>query len=173
MTKDWFAQEYETGRLRTVNFLISKGMARHAAEEIAQAAWVRGWECRGQLRDLQKALAWVNSIALNMGRNDQRHSARLTGETDVVADSPMHQLAVLDVQRKLALCRPGDRTLLRKHYWEECSIAELAEWEHCSKGAMRLRLLRARRSLRRLFEIKNCKTVKRDIPPYRVQTGAA
>jgi DNA-directed RNA polymerase specialized sigma24 family protein len=161
MTKDRFAQEYEAGRLRTVNFLISKGLTKHVAEEIAQAAWVRGWECRGQLRDLHKTLAWINSIALNMGRNDRRYTARMTGETDVAADPPLQLLAVLDVQRKLALCRPRDRNLLKKHYWEECSIAELAEREHCSMGAMRLRLLRARRSLRRLFEAKGTKRVKR------------
>jgi len=155
MTRDSFAQEYAEGRPRTVNFLISKGLTRQNAEEISQAAWVRGWERRGQLRDSHKTLPWVNSIALNMGRNDLRRAARLCRQKDQISDDPcLRVLAVVDVRRKLALCAPHDHMLLRKHYWEQCSIAELAASEHCSGGAMRLRLLRARRDMRRLFESK-------------------
>jgi DNA-directed RNA polymerase specialized sigma24 family protein len=56
----------------TVRFLESRGSARDSAEEIAQAAWVRGWERIEQLRDVAMVFTWVNTIALNIFRSDCR-----------------------------------------------------------------------------------------------------
>lgn len=46
-----YAKAFETGFPATRRFLLSRGAAVEEAEEIAQAAWVRGWEFRDQLRD--------------------------------------------------------------------------------------------------------------------------
>ena len=51
-----------------VVFSVSRGAALEEAEEIAQAAWARGWEYREQLRDPGLVSYWVNSIARNLYR---------------------------------------------------------------------------------------------------------
>ena len=62
-----YATAYEKGFKRTVRFLVSKGLLADLAEEMSQAAWVRGWERLGQLRS-EACLVWINQIALNLYR---------------------------------------------------------------------------------------------------------
>jgi DNA-directed RNA polymerase specialized sigma24 family protein len=45
-----FAAAYRGHFHQTVNYLRGSGSNAERAEEIAQAAWARGWECREQLR---------------------------------------------------------------------------------------------------------------------------
>jgi DNA-directed RNA polymerase specialized sigma24 family protein len=49
------------------------------AEDVAQAAWLQGWQKLHQLRDERMILSWVNAIALNYhrrrGQNDSRYQA--------------------------------------------------------------------------------------------------
>ncbi len=45
-----FAKEYVKGLRQTIRFLLSKGADIDLAEELAQAAWARGWEARKQLK---------------------------------------------------------------------------------------------------------------------------
>ena len=61
-----YATAYEKGFKRTVRFLISKGLLADVAEEMSQAAWVRGWERLGQLRNEASVSVWINQIALNL-----------------------------------------------------------------------------------------------------------
>ncbi|HLN26757.1 MAG TPA: sigma factor, partial [Gemmataceae bacterium] len=61
-----YAEAFENGYGATRRFLLSRGALVEDAEEIAQAAWVRGWEFRGQLRDPSRVSYWVNSIARNL-----------------------------------------------------------------------------------------------------------
>src|SRR5580693_7536506 len=63
-----YAEAFEAGYPATRRFLLSRGAAIEEAEEIAQAAWVRGWEFREQLRDPDLVGYWVNSIARNLFR---------------------------------------------------------------------------------------------------------
>jgi len=46
-----YAVAFENGYGATRRFLLSRGAGFEEADEIAQAAWVRGWEYREQLRD--------------------------------------------------------------------------------------------------------------------------
>jgi DNA-directed RNA polymerase specialized sigma24 family protein len=78
MTATQFGMAYTEGFHRTVCFLSSKGLPDAEAEEIAQAAWTRGWERRHQLRDQAMVFTWVNSIAFNLFRNQFRRNARHT-----------------------------------------------------------------------------------------------
>ena len=46
-----YAEAFQNGFGATRRFLISRGAPLEEAEEIAQAAWARGWEYCEQLRD--------------------------------------------------------------------------------------------------------------------------
>ncbi len=165
MTQERFAEAYNDGHLRTISFLISKGFSRDTAEETAQAAWVRGWERRTQLRDPHKALPWVNSIALNIGRDGARHE-RERCELSQEPTAPRQSFtAHIDAERALARCPQQDRILLEKRYFGECNVDELAQEWQCSNMAMRVRLHRVRSRLRKRLEATPASSS--DLPPRR------
>lgn len=151
MTQQSYGLEYTDGYRRTVNLLLSRGVSEDNAQEAAQAAWARGWERRNQLRDPGKTLAWVNSIAMNYYRG------RLLRETErqslpELSTQPEVNVNAIDVYRMLCRCRALERQLLVRRYllgWEINEIAERYGW---SQTAVRIRLMRARRNLRRFFE---------------------
>src|ERR1700686_3913705 len=68
MQGNTYAEAFQTGFGATRRFLISRGAPLEEAEEIAQAAWARGWEYREQVRDPGLVRYWVNSIARNLYR---------------------------------------------------------------------------------------------------------
>ena len=68
MQGNTYAEAFQNGFGATRRFLISRGAPLDDAEEIAQAAWARGWEYREQLRDPGLVGFWVNSIARNLFR---------------------------------------------------------------------------------------------------------
>src|SRR5262245_60781574 len=68
MTRDQYGQVYQQGLNRTIRFLMSRGVEADTAPDIAQGAWVRGWERLEQLRDDRMLITWVNTIALNQYR---------------------------------------------------------------------------------------------------------
>ena len=151
MTQKEFGSAYTNGCNRTVRFLLSRGLSEDEARETAQAAWVRGWERRGQIRDGDKTLTWVNSIALNLYRSQRRRDHKKE-ELQEFPIPPRVDLIAIDVHRMLSRCRVTDRELLRKRYFYGYEIDELARDQGCSQTAVRVRLMRARRSLRRLLE---------------------
>jgi DNA-directed RNA polymerase specialized sigma24 family protein len=62
MTRDGYGQAYQRGFDRTVGFLVSRGVDRDSANEVAQAVWLRGWERLPQLRNESLVVTWVNTI---------------------------------------------------------------------------------------------------------------
>jgi RNA polymerase sigma-70 factor (ECF subfamily) len=150
VTRDFFGEAYEQGSTRTISFLMSKGFPEDEAREAAQAAWVRGWERRHQIRKPEKALSWVNAIALNLGRNHIRKQSRMQvfEEEPTVTPDPT---AAADVEKLLGECRKKDRHLLTKRYLLGWGIGELATESECTTRAIRVRLHRARKSLRERF----------------------
>ena len=153
MSREEYGRAYETDRRRTVRFLLSRGLPLTEASEAAQAAWARGWERRHQIRDRNSTLSWVNAIALNMYRTRLR-TARQEGEFEDRSVPPEENTAAIDVERLLAGCRPADRELLEKHYLEGYDIQELARQNECPASTVRVRLMRARRSIRERLERK-------------------
>jgi DNA-directed RNA polymerase specialized sigma24 family protein len=87
------AEEYGQclqGYIRTTRLLVSQGMSWDGAQEMAQAAWVRGWERRGQLRETIMVTTWINTIALNMYRSDLRRELLLREVPEVPAPPERH-----------------------------------------------------------------------------------
>jgi RNA polymerase sigma-70 factor, ECF subfamily len=160
MTATQFGMAYTEGFHRTVCFLSSKGLSDAEAEEIAQAAWTRGWERRHQLRDEAMLFTWVNSIAFNLFRNQFRRNARHTELPEIPDGRPFSAPARTDLRSLLARCDRLDRTLLWMQYVEGRTSAEIARWIGMKPATVRIRIMRAKVRLRRF-----CKGKRLALPP--------
>jgi RNA polymerase sigma-70 factor, ECF subfamily len=147
LTEAKFAAAYTRGYPRTVRFLQASGVQRELAEEIAQSAWTRGWECRAQLKNPAALGVWVNSIAKNLLRVDfrRRKAVEELQEDSAVIDASTDSTALAEL---LAHCTKEDRDLLVMHYMEGWSSNELAPALGISAVSVRVRLLRIKQSLR-------------------------
>jgi DNA-directed RNA polymerase specialized sigma24 family protein len=147
ITRKEFSLAYEKGHRQTENFLISKGLNDDQAREKAQAAWARGWERRFQLKDKEKTLSWINTIALNLHRSSIRKVSREepVGE---IPSPPQVNLSSIDLENMLNRCRKSEHQILKLRYFLDYDFSDLAKHYDCSEIAARVRLFRARKSLR-------------------------
>jgi DNA-directed RNA polymerase specialized sigma24 family protein len=156
MTREEYGDIYKTGRERTIRFLLSRGAAPGLAPDIAQSAWLRGWERLSQLRDPRMIVTWINSIALNQYRRVIR-SERLHQELQQsVHGKTSLDLAAIDVARIMRVCRPPDRILLQAQM-NGVTAKEMAREQGLTETAVRIRFLRARRSARKALEARGRK----------------
>jgi DNA-directed RNA polymerase specialized sigma24 family protein len=146
MTREEYGTAYEKGFRLTVRFLVSRGLFADAAEETAQAAWAKGWERLAQLRNEHMLLTWVNSIALNLYRSIRRKPQHQP--LPELSGPPKVNLAAIDVSLILTRCKPVDRVVLQKRYLEGWGIRDIARTHGWTETAVRIRLVRARRSAR-------------------------
>jgi RNA polymerase sigma factor (sigma-70 family) len=147
VTREDFGTAYEQGIARTVRFLVSRGVPQEHAQDIAQTAWLRGWERLYQLRNEKLLSTWINSIALNTYRR-ALYRDRLfqhLGES-VRAESCINE-ASIDLSRIMSGCRPEERALLEAHL-AGLTPEEIAAEDGVSRVAVRVRLWRARRAAR-------------------------
>jgi DNA-directed RNA polymerase specialized sigma24 family protein len=147
MTRDGYGQAYLRGFQLTVRFLLSRGLRRDLASEVAQTAWVRGWERRGQLRNETLVITWVNTIALNVYRSMLRTESLNRELPDLAGRAVAIDLAAIDAARVLNSSGPRDR-LLFEQYMNGFTMAEIARQQNVTETAIRIRLLRARRAAR-------------------------
>jgi DNA-directed RNA polymerase specialized sigma24 family protein len=151
MTREQFGKAYQNGHQNTVRFLLSRGVTRDIAIDVAQSAWVRGWECRHQLRDDSVLVTWVNTIALNQFRKAIRHDQRYAPLADAPYPKPALNWAALDLALILSRCSLKDRALLKAQL-EGLTAKELSERTGASPTAVRLRLYRARSAARTIAQ---------------------
>lgn len=117
------------------------------AEEIAQAAWARGWERLGQLRHAQALCFWINSIAKNLLRSNfrrQQLSAELL-ETSLVTN-PLESEPI-DARRMFEGCSDSEKELLQLYYVEGFTSQELSGTLGLSAVGVRVRLTRLKKTL--------------------------
>jgi RNA polymerase sigma factor (sigma-70 family) len=145
MLRTEYSEAFETGYGATRRFLLSRGAPLEEAEEIAQAAWARGWEFRDQLRDPGLVSYWVNSIARNLFR--ARFRAPIQTEIDDTNAVYTLDLDAIEVGRLLDRCPQQDRELLKQSL-EGYSAEEIARTEGITPTGIRVRLLRIRQMLR-------------------------
>jgi RNA polymerase sigma factor (sigma-70 family) len=150
MTQEEYGSAYNKGYHLTVRFLVSRGLSYDSAQETAQAAWVKGWERLGQLRDSSMVLTWMNSIALNIHRSYLRREPFLQALPELPSP-PKINLAAIDVRRMLKACKHNDRLVLQRHYLEGYKVQEIARAHGWTETAVRIRLLRARRAVGKRF----------------------
>jgi DNA-directed RNA polymerase specialized sigma24 family protein len=149
MTRSDYGRAYEQGFHPTVRFLVSKGVPQDAAEETAQAAWTRGWERIDQLRDHEVVTTWVNTIALNIFRRSTHVDRRKEPLLDRTA-MPDSNVASIELAKLLDFCCPSDRVLLL-HQLHGLTTSEMARAVGVTETAVRIRLMRARRTARRFL----------------------
>ena len=147
LTEKQYEAAYSKGYPRTVRFLLSTGVRCDLAEEIAQAAWARGWECRAQLKSQRAVGVWVNTIAKNLVRVDYRRkkTTEELSENSAVIQPDYAGSAVGEI---LAMCSPVDWELLQQHYLEGWSSNEIAPRLGISPVSVRVRLMRIKQGLR-------------------------
>jgi DNA-directed RNA polymerase specialized sigma24 family protein len=150
MTSSTYGQAYQAGFQRTIRFLISKGVKGDDAQEVAQAAWARGWECLVQLRDDDLVLTWVNTIALNIYRRALQ-SERFLQPLPELCSRLTIDTAAIDVACVLKSCQPRERRLLEMQM-RGVTAKEIAEDNGVTETAIRIRLMRARRAVRTRVE---------------------
>lgn len=150
MTRDQYGLAYQVGFKSTTRYLLSQGARREFALEASQAGWVKGWERRHQLRDENLVQSWVNTIALNAYRRLIRLES-MSERGVVLSSSPAVGLDAIEAERILAGCRPADRFLLEQRM-QGVTTHELADTLGATETAIRIRLLRARRSVRARLE---------------------
>jgi DNA-directed RNA polymerase specialized sigma24 family protein len=91
-------------------------------------------------------LTWMNSIALNIHRSYIRREPLLQTLPEL-STPPRINLAAIDVRRILKCCKTNDRMVLQRHYLEGYKVQEIANSQGWTETAVRIRLLRARRSV--------------------------
>jgi RNA polymerase sigma factor (sigma-70 family) len=146
MTTEEYGTAYKKGYNLTVRFLVSRGLSHDTAQETAQAAWAKGWERLSQLRNANMVLTWMNSIALNIHRSYIRREPLLQTLPEL-STPPRINLAAIDVRTILKCCKTNDRIVLQRHYLEGYKVQEIAQAHGWTETAVRIRLLRARRTV--------------------------
>lgn len=146
LTANDFACAYQVGLRNTSRYLRAVGANSATAEEIAQAAWARGWQYRQQVANPLAIVAWVNTIARNLYWLSLAQQKRLAEVVDRQVDSCL--LRSIEVKQIFRLCSPLETKLLRLFYLEGYSTLEIAHSEGMSASTVRVRLMRLRGSLR-------------------------
>lgn len=145
-------------RQQFLSFLEKRVESRAAAEDILQAAFVRGLESGGTVRDEESAVAWFYRILRNAIIDHYRHRAA----SDRVAGEIVHEFEdqhVPDFDTRNEICRCVMEVLqdLKPEYREaieivdigEKSLADLASQSEISANNAAVRVHRAREALRK------------------------
>jgi RNA polymerase sigma-70 factor (sigma-E family) len=157
LVADLFAQE-GTSLVRLARLFCDD---RNAAEDLVQEAFIRLHRSAGSIRDLDRVPAFLRSILINLARDHNRrglmslrhrHTAdRVTAppEPDDRAVADEESEAVLVALRSLP---DRQRACLVLHYYEELSIAEVAEALDISKNSVKTHCRRGLASLESRLE---------------------
>ncbi len=141
-----YAAAYQNGFKTTLRLVRFLGANAETAEEVAQAAWARGWQCRKQLLCPELVGAWVNAIARNLYRGVIRLEKRFLQLEDLAVPSKLFNN--LDAVTIIDNCSELDSRMLTLYYLEGYSTREIAEREKLCPTTVRVRLMRIRRRLR-------------------------
>jgi DNA-directed RNA polymerase specialized sigma24 family protein len=150
MTQEGYGQAYRQGFGRTVRLLRSRGATLETAEDLAQAAWMRGWQKLDQLRHEGTVLSWVNTIAINYHRRGGQDQARYQELPELCGQVGV-DLAPIDTAKMLRFCPPRDRQLFEQQLGG-LTTKEIAKKQGVSATAIRIRFWRARRAVRASVE---------------------
>ncbi len=149
-------------RGRFLDFLKGRLSDAAIAEEILQAAFVRSMEHAGEIRDEESAVAWFYRVLRNAVIDHYRHIDAEHRALARFAEELPEQMAQAPADAVNAVCqcvgalaetiRPEYRDILKKIDLGGASVATVAAEEGLSANNARVRLHRARQSLKRRVE---------------------
>lgn len=134
---------------------------RDAAEDLVQEAFIRLHRSAGSIRDLGRAPAFLRSIVINLARDHNRRGLmslrhRASAEPPAPPIEPderaVHDDEVDKVLVALRTLPERQRACLVLHYYEELSIAEVAETLRISTNSVKTHCRRALAALESRLE---------------------
>lgn len=144
-----YQSAYDAEFCHTVRSLLMRGLGASEAEDVAQAAWTRGWEKREMLREPASVGGWIHMIALNILRSNFRRDRKLEFFPELeFAASPEPLASRIDARRILLRCGAVDRALLEDLYLHGYTSQETARRHALNPVGVRVRVLRAKQRLR-------------------------
>jgi RNA polymerase sigma-70 factor (ECF subfamily) len=151
----WTLVEPEHPRLRA--FCRKLTGNRDDGDDLLQDSLVAGLSGFGELRDPGAWRPWLYRIAVNRYRDRLRRPwwKRLVRLSDEVSanlggDDPDHRYAARRrLERAFRVLSPEERAMVTLFELEGWTIAELAELYEKREGGIKMRLLRARRKMRK------------------------
>ncbi len=143
----FFRENYDT----TVRGLLLDGTAAEDAHDAAQEAYIRAYARWWRVGHYREPLAWVRRVAVNIVRDQHRHT--------VVRENAMPRVAVPeaivdtptergDLDDALDTLPPQQRQAVDLYYGAGYSTEEAANRMGISPGAFRFHLSRGRRALK-------------------------
>ncbi len=159
-------QRYSPLVLRVVRGVLARSAD---VEDIAQEVFLRAYRSLGQIEAGSRLAPWLVRIAVNLcydhlrrlRRRGERSFSELGPQEAGVVDTLLHDEAALHAVDRLFLrevaeklvgqLAPQDRAVLLLKEREGMDTREVARVLGCSETAVRLRLFRARRALRKLL----------------------
>jgi RNA polymerase sigma-70 factor (ECF subfamily) len=135
----------------------------HAAEDVAQDAWIGIAQGLGRLRDPARFRSWAHRIVRNKARDwirrEQARRRSVKAWTITAAQRESAGLTEPPGARELARITEAlerlpiaQRAILRWFYIDERSVREIAEAVSIPEGTVKSRLYHAREALRRSLE---------------------
>ncbi len=124
----------------------------HLAEDAVQDAWVRAVANLGNWSRREAFGAWLRGIAAHVAIDILRRERRLDFSDDVdtlaLAQTPMRDVELIDLESAIAALAPGYRAVLVLHDVEGFTHEEIAEQLGITSGTSKGQLFKARRAVR-------------------------
>jgi RNA polymerase sigma-70 factor (ECF subfamily) len=145
-------------REKFLTFLQRRVESREAAEDILQAAFVRGIERGGELRDQESAVAWFYRMLRNAVIDHYRSKATQDRaaeqwarelETETKPDAMIQDVACGCVKEVLVELKPEYREAIQLVDLEDKSLRDLAASAGIAENNAGVRVHRAREALRK------------------------
>jgi RNA polymerase sigma factor (sigma-70 family) len=143
------------------DFLERRVGSRATAEELLQAAFVKGLERAGDLRDGESAVAWFSRLLRNTlidfyrhrdaeQRALDRHAREI--DTATAPDSDLHEAVCQCVHGLIPTLKPEYADILKSVEIDGAPISAVADELGITPGNASVRLYRARQALKKRLE---------------------
>lgn len=139
---------------------------RSEAEDLVQETFIKVVRHWSRVRTMEQPVAYARRILTNLtldgGARRARLRIELTGEVEAitaVAADPVAERAVIateyrrDIDAALAALPTHQRAVLVLRFWDDCSLAEIAEILGCSTGTVKSAISRGLGRLRQLMGV--------------------
>lgn len=140
-------------RYQTMVFRLaySYTRSRSDAQDLCQEVFLRYYCRRPIFASEEHRRAWLLRVTVNRCKS---HLSSWWVRRTVPLDDriPMPEPEALQLDEALRQLGEKDRLVIHLFYYEECSTREIAKMMHCTEGAIRTRLTRARQRLGELLK---------------------